>query len=300
LLNLIREAYSLIEEGATTLGSYVSDIEFNPQRLEEVESRLYLISRLKQKYGGSIEEILAYRDKIEREMLSLSEGEERLEGLKREIEELEGELEKEARKLSQMRRECASSLEEMVLKHLRDLGMEKARFKVSISEKEMDSKGMDRVEFLFSANPGEPLLPLQRIASGGELSRFMLAAKSALREADPVPILVFDEIDQGVGGEMGFVLGEKLRQLSRGRQVIVVTHLPQIACFADHHFLVRKVESALQTEVKMEKLSREGRVEELTRMLGGSESASTAYRHAEELLERYGNSEVGDKGYSEN
>jgi DNA repair protein RecN (Recombination protein N) len=300
LLNLIREAYSLIEEGATTLGSYVSDIEFNPQRLEEVESRLYLISRLKQKYGGSIEEILAYRDKIEGEMLSLSEGEERLEGLKREIEELGGELEKEVRKLSQMRRECASSLEEMVLKHLRDLGMEKARFKVSISEKEMDSKGMDRVEFLFSANPGEPLLPLQRIASGGELSRFMLAAKSALREADPVPILVFDEIDQGVGGEMGFVLGEKLRQLSRGRQVIVVTHLPQIACFADHHFLVRKVESALQTEVKMEKLSREGRVEELTRMLGGSESASTAYRHAEELLERYGNSEVGDKGYSEN
>jgi DNA repair protein RecN (Recombination protein N) len=300
LLNLIREAYSLIEEGATTLGSYVSDIEFNPQRLEEVESRLYLISRLKQKYGGSIEEILAYRDKIEREMLSLSEGEERLEGLKREIEELEGELEKEARKLSQMRRECASSLEEMVLKHLRDLGMEKARFKVSISEKEMDSKGMDRVEFLFSANPGEPLLPLHRIASGGELSRFMLAAKSALREADPVPILVFDEIDQGVGGEMGFILGEKLRQLSRGRQVIVVTHLPQIACFADHHFLVKKLESALHTEVKMEKLSRERRVEELTRMLGGSESASTAYRHAEELLERYGNSEVGDKGHSEN
>ena len=300
LLNLIREAYSLIEEGATTLGSYVSDIEFNPQRLEEVESRLYLISRLKQKYGGSIEEILAYRDKIEREMLSLSEGEERLEGLKREIEELEGELEKEARKLSQMRRECATSLEEMVLKHLRDLGMERARFKVSISEKEMDSKGMDRVEFLFSANPGQPLLPLQRIASGGELSRFMLAAKSALREADPVPILVFDEIDQGVGGEMGFVLGEKLRQLSRGRQVIVVTHLPQIACFADHHFLVKKLESVHHTEVKMEKLNREKRVEELTRMLGGSESASTAYRHAEELLERYGGSEVGDKGHSEN
>ena len=300
MLNLIREAYSLIEEGATTLGSYVSDIEFNPQRLEEVESRLYLISRLKQKYGGSIEEILAYRDKIEREMLSLSEGEERLEGLKREIEELEGKLEKEARKLSQMRRECATSLEEMVLKHLRDLGMERARFKVSISEKEMDSKGMDRVEFLFSANPGQPLLPLQRIASGGELSRFMLAAKSALREADPVPILVFDEIDQGVGGEMGFVLGEKLRQLSRGRQVIVVTHLPQIACFADHHFLVKKLESVHHTEVKMEKLNRGKRVEELTRMLGGSESASTAYRHAEELLERYGGSEVGDKGHSEN
>jgi DNA repair protein RecN (Recombination protein N) len=300
LLNLIREAYSLIEEGAATLGSYVSDIEFNPQRLEEVESRLYLISRLKQKYGGSIEEILAYRDKIEREMLSLSEGEERLEGLKREIEELEGELEREARKLSQMRRECASSLEEKVLKHLRDLGMEKARFKVSISEKEMDSRGMDMVEFLFSANPGQPLLPLQRIASGGELSRFMLAAKSALREADPVPILVFDEIDQGVGGEMGFVLGEKLRQLSRGRQVIVVTHLPQIACFADHHFLVKKLESAHHTEVRVEKLNREGRVEELTRMLGGSESASTAHRHAEELLERYGGSEVGDKGHSEN
>ncbi|MBC7329248.1 DNA repair protein RecN [bacterium] len=300
LLDLMREAYSLIEEGATMLGSYVSDIEFNPQRLEEVESRLYLISRLKQKYGGSIEEILAYRDKIEREMLSLSEGEERLEGLKREIEELEGELEREAKKLSQMRRECASYLEEMVVKHLRDLGMEKARFKVSISEKEMDSKGMDRVEFLFSANPGQPLLPLQRIASGGELSRFMLAAKSALREADPVPILVFDEIDQGVGGEMGFVLGEKLRQLSRGRQVIVVTHLPQIACFADYHFLVKKLESTLHTEVKIEKLDREGRVEELTRMLGGSESAPTAYRHAEELLERYGSSEVGDKGHSEN
>ena len=290
LLGLIKEAYSLIEEGAGALGSYVSDIEFNPQRLEEVEGRLYLISRLKRKYGGSIEEILAYKDKIARELLSLSEGEERMEDLSREINQLEEELEREAGKLSQMRRECAVSLEEGVLKHLHDLGMEKARFKVEISEKEIDSKGIDRVEFVFSANPGEPLLPLQRIASGGELSRFMLSAKNALREADPVPILVFDEIDQGIGGEMGFILGEKLRQLSRGRQVIVVTHLPQIACFADHHFLVRKMESENYTEVRIEKLSREKRIEELTRMLGGSESASTAYRHAEELLERYGGS----------
>ncbi len=288
LINLIKEAYSLIEEASATLGSYVSDIEFNPQRLEEVEARLYLISRLKQKYGGSIEEILAYREKIERELHSYTEGEERLEELRREVNQLEARLIKEGEILSEMRKECARSLEEMVVKHLRELGMEKARFCVAITEKEMDSKGKDRVEFLFSANPGEALLPLQKIASGGELSRFMLAAKSALREADPVPILVFDEIDQGVGGEMGFVLGEKLRRLSRGRQVIVVTHLPQIACFADHHYLVRKSEREGQTEVRIEKLSREKRVEELTRMLGGSESASTAYRHAEELLERYG------------
>lgn len=286
-LNLLKEAYSLIEEATSALSSYVSNIEFNPQRLEEVEERLYLISRLKKKYGNSIEEILAYKDKIEKEIGLLAESEEKLEELKKEVSEIEERLKEEVRTLSEMRRGSARSLEEMVLKHLKDLGMEKARFEVSITPKEIDSKGADKVEFLFSANPGEPLHPLQRIASGGELSRFMLAAKSALREADPVPTLVFDEIDQGIGGEMGFVLGEKLRQLGRGRQVIVVTHLPQIACFADHHFLVRKREKDSQTEVIIEKLSKEKRVEELTRMLGGSESASTAYRHAQELLERY-------------
>jgi len=287
LPELLSGAYSLIEETAGALSSYISDIEFNPKRLEEVEERLYLISRLKQKYGGSIEEILSYKEKIEKEKETLTRSEERLEDLRGEINQLEEELGREVSILSEMRREAARSLEEMVLKHLRDLGMEKARFEVSITPKEVDSKGADRVEFLFSANPGEPLHPLQKIASGGELSRFMLAAKSALREVDPVPIMVFDEIDQGIGGETGFVLGEKLRQLGKERQVIVVTHLPQIACFADHHFLVRKIESDYHTEVLIEKLDREGRVEELTRMLGGSESASTAYRHAQELLERY-------------
>lgn len=287
LLDILQEAYSLVEEIAGALSSYVNDIEFNPKRLEEVEERLYLISRLKKKYGNSIEEILAYKERIEKEMKDLAQSEERLEVLKREISQLEGELEREVSLLSEMRRESARSLEQMVLKHLRDLGMEKARFSVSITPKEVDSKGADRVEFLFSANPGEPLHPLQKIASGGELSRFMLAAKSALREADPVPIMVFDEIDQGIGGETGFVLGEKLRQLARGRQVIVVTHLPQIACFADHHFSVRKIERGERTEVVIEKLDREGRVEELTRMLGGSASATSAYRHAQELLEKY-------------
>lgn len=288
IISLLEEAYSLIEEVAGALSSYVSDIEFNPQRLDEVEQRLYLISRLKSKYGNSVEEILAYKEKIERELKTLSQSEERLEDLKREINQLETELEKEASVLSLLRREAARSLQQTVLKHLRDLGMEKARFEVSITPKEIDSKGADRVEFLFSANPGEPLFPLQRIASGGELSRFMLSAKSALTEAVPVPIMVFDEIDQGIGGEMGFVLGEKLHQLGQGRQVIVVTHLPQIACFADHHFSVRKIETQQRTEVLVEKLDREGRVKELTRMLGGSESASSAYIHAKELLERYG------------
>ncbi len=287
LLNSLQEAYNLVEETAGALSTYVNDIEFNPRKLEEVEERLYLISRLKGKYGGSIEEILAYKEKIKREMETLVQSEERLEDLKKEISQLEGELEKEVARLSEMRRESAQSLEEMVLEHLRDLGMGRARFEVSLMPKELDNKGADKVEFLFSANPGEPLYPLQKIASGGELSRFMLAAKSALREVDPVLIMVFDEIDQGIGGEMGFVLGEKLRQLGKKRQVIVVTHLPQIACFADHHFLVRKIEDDLHTEVVINKLDKQGRVGELTRMLGGNESAATAYRHAQELLEKY-------------
>lgn len=287
VLSLLGEAYPLIEEATGALSSYISDIEFNPQRLDEVEQRLYLISRLKGKYGNSVEEILSYKDRIERELGSLSQSEERLEDLKREISHLEGELGREVEILSQLRHEAAQSLQEMVLKHLKDLGMEKARFEVSITPKELDSKGADGVEFLFSANPGEPLHPLQKIASGGELSRLMLSVKSSIREADPIPIMVFDEIDQGIGGEMGFVLGEKLRQLGRGRQVIVVTHLPQIACFAGHHFSVRKIERGQRTEVVIEKLDREGRIEELTRMLGGGESASPAYRHAQELLEKH-------------
>lgn len=287
-LQSLRSAYSIVDEVASLLSSYVSDIEFNPQRLEEIEERLYLISRLKKKYGNSIGEILAYRDKIEKEMEALSQSEEKIESLEKEISALEKELEKEVSILSELRKKSAHSLQEMVLKHLRELGMEKAKFEVSITPKEIDSKGADRVEFLFSANPGEPLHPLHKIASGGELSRFMLSAKSALREADPVPIMVFDEIDQGIGGEMGFVLGEKLKRLSKGRQVIVVTHLPQIACFANHHFRVKKLGDDYHTEVVIEKLEGDDRVMELARMLGGSDSTSVVQRHAKELLEKYG------------
>lgn len=284
----LKDVSSLLEEVSHSLSLILARTDFDPHRLEEVQSRLYLLSQLKKKYGSTIEEVLAYKEKLERERELLLESGEVLEELEGEIKELEGELEREARVLSQMRQEVAGVLERTVVSHLRDLGMEKANFKVAFYPKGVDGKGMEEVEFLFTANPGEPLHPLHKVASGGELSRFMLAMKSALREVDPLPILVFDEIDQGVSGRLGFALGEKLLELSEGKQVIVVTHLPQIACFAEHHLLVRKVERNGGVDVEIKPLSEEERVEELARMLGGVESTTVARQHAFELLERFG------------
>jgi len=290
-------AYYHLEEVARSLRDYLEKLEADPSRLEEVESRLHLIHQLKRKYGDDVASILAYREKIAAELQSLTVSDEKIEELRKEGEILRDKLSQLAGQLSQKRREVSRNFRQTILAHLRDLGMEKSRFEAKIEhvpEKEgipvdgarvrVTEKGADVVEFMISPNVGQPLKPLSRIASGGELSRIMLAIKCVLTERHHIPTLIFDEIDVGIGGSTAKSVGEKLKHLSRYAQVLCVTHLPQIAARADAHFLVEKHSTAAETSITLRKLTEEERVEEIARMLGGERSRSIARRHAEELL----------------
>ncbi|MCS7285540.1 MAG: DNA repair protein RecN [Anaerolineae bacterium] len=295
LYKALEEAMAWTEEIAHRIRDYRDRIEFSPERLQQVEERLQLINSLKRKYGDTIEEILEYAEAARRELAEISTNQERIEELAREEEKLLHEIGALACELSLRRREAAASLAEGVEKHLAELGMAKARFQVSITWKEdpdgvwvdnkryaFDSTGIDRVEFLVSTNPGEPLKPLAKVASGGETSRLMLALKTVLSAADDTPTLIFDEIDAGIGGRMGAVVGEKMWRLSEHHQVLCVTHLPQLAAYGDAHFRVEKVEINQRTVTRVKELERRARIEELALMLGSS--TPLAYQSAEEML----------------
>ncbi len=317
-----------VEELVRSLRDYQEQVEHNPRRLHEVEERLGLIRQLQRKYGSTIPDVLAYAEKAARELDTITHSEERIAELQVEEEHLLAELGKLAVELSQQRREAAQQLAAGIEQELQDLRMEGARFGVDFQWKDdpggvpvqksrvnesanqriselaegrfaFDSTGIDRVEFLVSPNPGEPLKPLVKIASGGETSRLMLALKTVLSRADETPTLVFDEIDQGIGGRVGATVGEKLWKLASGaeardirHQVLCVTHLPQLAGFGDAHFHVEKrveqTESGERTVTRVRRLEGGARVKELAQMLGGSGEA--AYRNAEEILERVASS----------
>lgn len=303
-----------VEELIGDLHDYRDQIEHNPRRLQEVEERLALIRRLERKYGATIPGVLAYAQKAARELDRITHSEERIAELQAEEGRLLAELGGLAVELSQQRREAAQRLAAGIEVELHDLRMEGARFGVDFQWKEdtagvpipqsqmpnspipaervaFDSTGVDRVEFLISPNPGEPLKPLAKIASGGETSRLMLALKTVLSHADETPTLVFDEIDQGIGGRVGATVGEKLWCLTAGagpdslhHQVLCVTHLPQLAGFGDAHFRVEKQVKGERTVTQVKRLQGQARVEELAQMLGGSGEAT--YRSAEEILEQ--------------
>ncbi len=297
--NALSQAFDTIQEVGFELERYASRVEFNPERLDEVESRLDLIRRLKRKYGDTISAILQYREQIERELQKLETSEERLEALQKERERLRNELAEAAFALSQARQEIARQLEKTVQNHLKALMMEKARFKIAVDHipdpnglKLPDGifafgrDGVDQVEFLIATNPGEPLKPLAKIASGGEISRTMLALKASLQRTHEIPVLVFDEIDVGIGGRTAEAVGEKLREVSRYAQVLCVTHLPQIAALADWHLQVEKVTEGRRTRVIVTPLQFEERVKELARMLSGKQITQASLQHAQELLAR--------------
>lgn len=288
-----------LEDIAVTLSDYAAHVEFNPSRLEEVESRLALLKQLKRKYGDSIEEILAYRQRIGEELEALESYEVHVEELERQATELRHQLEEVAVQLSNARRDAATQLERAMTKQLRSLMMDKTRFKVSIVREADENglrvdgecvafnrEGIDEVEFLIAPNPGEPLKPLAKIASGGELSRTMLALKALLQRAHEIPTLIFDEIDVGIGGRTAEAIGAKLKDVARYAQVICVTHLPQIACMADLHLGVEKAVVRGRTIVRVRELKDDERIRELARMLAGAQITSTSLRHAEELLAR--------------
>jgi len=273
-----------LQDLAHFIRTYRDNVEYNPERLQQVEERLDLIHNLQRKYGSSIPEILAYRDKAVAELEAVTHSEERIAELKEQEAALLVRIGQLAWDLSQARQEAAARLATAIERELAELNMPRVRFQVDIRQEEdpqgvpgpgdkryaFDSTGIDKVEFLISPNPGEPLKPLAKIASGGETSRLMLAMRSILSAADAVPTLIFDEIDQGIGGRSGHVVGEKLWGLTTRHQVICVTHLPQIAAFGDVHFSISKQIIGDRTVTRARCLSGDSRVVELAEMLGGA------------------------------
>ena len=287
-----------LEDIAYQIRDYRDKIEFNPHRLSEVEERLDVIHRLKRKYGDSVSDILAYQAQASQKLEDLQFGSERVEELKDQIHGVTQGAQKLAIELSKKRRETATQLESLIERELQTLGMEKAVFQILVSpiesaegpleiegkRYELRTDGMDEIEFFISPNVGSEPKPLAKIASGGEISRVMLALKTVLAQIDLIPTMIFDEIDAGIGGRTADIVGQKLKELSRYRQVFCITHLPQIARFADQHFRVEKSVEGNRTTITAKLLTPEERVEEVARMHGG-EATVTTLAHARELLE---------------
>ena len=266
-----------------------SGLEFYPGQLDDVEERLDLLHRLKRKYGADEEEMLAYLDRCQTELDNIQFSDERREKLEREVAQAVQVAQQEAEQLSKARQKAARELSQRIQQELSDLDMPRVRFEVEFGPVEgedgLNEFGMDRVRFLMSANLGEDLKPINRIASGGELSRIMLALKNVLAETDCVTTMVFDEVDTGVSGRAATKVAQKLSQVARGRQVLCVTHLPQIAAMGDVHFSVEKGERDGRTYTRVERLDRPRRREELARLSGGA-STAILLEGAEELLQK--------------
>jgi DNA repair protein RecN (Recombination protein N) len=285
----VQSAYYQLEEAAREVRRYREGFEFEPERLVEVEERLHLIRQLKRKYGDTIEEILEYGARVKKELEELEHREEREEALNEQVEALRAELLALAAELTQKRKRAAAELERRVEKELADLNMGRTVFHVAFypdayRSGQLLASGQDLVEFQISPNPGEPLKPLVKIASGGELSRLMLALKVIFADLGGVHTLIFDEIDTGVSGRAAQAIAEKMAMLSQKHQVLSVTHLPQVACMADRHLAIYKETSGEKTRTRVCELDRQGRIDELARMIGGVEVTETAREHAEEML----------------
>ncbi|WP_224982502.1 DNA repair protein RecN [Geomonas agri] len=281
----LEAAYAQLEDASLTLRDYAARVESDPARLEEIEDRLDAIGRLKKKYGASIEEILEYQRQVDQELSVLSNIEGTRSELQQRISRLEQELAKLGAKLSKAREDGAKRLKEGMEHELAELAMKHAVFETSFERSaEARSYGFERAEFLFSPNPGEPPKPLAKIASGGELSRLMLALKQ-LHPDSEVPTLIFDEVDTGIGGATSALVGEKLKRVAREQQVLAITHLPQVAAFADQHLKVEKKVAAGRTATGVELLEGEERVAEVARMLSGARVTEKTLEHARELIQ---------------
>ncbi len=289
----VENAAAVLDDVAHTLNDYMDRVEYDPAQLQEIEQRLDLIFRLKRKYGDTIEEVLAVAERAEQELQDLADAEERLAELHEQEEALLHEIGRLGVELSRIRRDAARQLCAAVERELRDLRLEHSRLDIAFTwhptpdgapvpeafdndptaRYAFDASGFDHITFLVSTNPGEPLKPMARVASGGETARLMLALKTVLGHADETPTLIFDEIDTGIGGRLGGVVGRKLHGLAAQHQVLCVTHLPQLAAFGDAHFRIHKVIEAGRTLTRIERLDEQTRLAELAMMLGTGESA---------------------------
>ncbi|MDD2585371.1 MAG: DNA repair protein RecN [Syntrophomonadaceae bacterium] len=285
LLSPLEDIYYSLEDIASRAVTFRNTLDFQPGRLDEVEERLHIINQLKSKYGQDINEIMAYLNEKRDERGKIENREQTREKLDNEINSLQEEYYRYASHLTEMRKQAAKVLQDKVNNELLQLNMPDIQFEILIEKREvLTLTGVDRVEFMFSPNPGEPLRPLSRIASGGEISRFILALKTALAGVYQVPTLIFDEIDVGVGGTSLAAMARKLNELSTSHQVILVTHSPQVASYADQHYLIEKMVASGNTFTRLKKLDNDNRIKELARMLGGENYSEITYQHAGEML----------------
>lgn len=284
LTERINAVYSELYDIAYTVQDKKDELDFAPGELDTVELRCDQLYRLKKKYGATVEDMMAYLEKCRQELDQIAFADDTLAQLQKHREKALKEALAAARELSQQRKAAAQSLEKQILTELQELNMGSIRFQVAFAEKKLDVSGMDEVRFLMSANVGEELRPIQKIASGGELARIMLAMKNVFSQQEKLGTMVFDEVDTGVSGRAAQKVAEKMAKISRQKQVLCVTHLPQLAAMADTHFSVEKGVSGGRTFTRVQELTRQQRREELARLTGSGQTSQTMIDSAEELL----------------
>jgi DNA repair protein RecN (Recombination protein N) len=290
ILSQHEQAVSALRDLQAGLSHYVDKVDVNPARLQELEERLNLLHSLKRKYGATLAEVISFGDDARQKLQSLEQRDEELARLNGALDKIDSEILRAGKDLSARRKKIIPQLGKSVSKQLADLGFKQSKFEVAMTTDEpargdsrpINSSGLDTVEFQFAPNPGEPAKPLRAIASSGELARVMLALKTVLAAEDEIPVLVFDEVDANVGGETANAVGEKMRQIAAKRQVLCITHLPQVAAAGTAHYVVTKQVKEGRTISEISLLNKKERVTELTRMLGGQTDA--ARKHAEALL----------------
>ncbi len=300
LSSMLEQAQILLSEVGVSLRRYARDVEVNPRRLEQIEELLHDYKQLERKYGDDFGAIIEQQSAMRAELKTLDGASSRIKEAEAERDMLQREVMAQARELSARRKEAAGVLKAMIEAELTHLGMERCRFDTTFTHSDgaggeladidmagpasLNDKGLDQLEFLICPNPGEGFKPLARIASGGELSRIMLAIKNALMATDPVPTYVFDEVDSGIGGAVADAVGEKIKKVAQEKQVISITHLPQIAAYGDSHLKVTKVQGVERTTSSLDFLDEDARIMEVARMLGGRECTPTTVAHARELI----------------
>lgn len=281
----ISDAFYSLEDAARDISDELDSIEWNGERLNEIEERLELIHQLKRKYGDTIEDILHYHSRIEKELREMENAEQNSEKQERQLSEALEKVKELAIKLSKQRKKSAKKLEKMIHEQLSALYMDKAVFEVKcLNNSKLYSKGIDKVEFYIQTNPGEEMGPLAKIASGGELSRIMLALKTIFSQKMGVTSIIFDEVDTGVSGRVAQAIAEKISQISNNSQVLCITHLPQVAAIADNHYYISKSVNDGRTETSLKELDEKQKIREIARMLSGSEITELTLKHAEELI----------------
>lgn len=286
----IEESYYLLEGATADIREYRDKIDFSPELLDDVELRLDTINKLKRKYGSTTKDILDFRESANLELQEILSSEDRIKELQNSLSEALDILKSKSKSLSSLRKSIAEKLEKDIVNELKRLGMDKSKFVINFEMLEKDGhvnfneKGMDIIRFLISTNLGEPEKPLSKVASGGEISRIMLAIKAVLADSDEISTLIFDEIDTGISGKAAQAVAEKLGQISKNHQVICVTHLPQIASMADIHFFIQKQPVNEKTFVNIDRLGNESQVNEIARMLGGVTLTELTIKHAEEMI----------------